>query len=209
MLRLVENARRKQIAWIRTILERTGWTQTELARRAGISHATLSRFLTDPENTRELDTATVGKIMVVSPIPHYENRRGLMPQGFDEAEASVYDGAEDAVVTRVLAAVKGLSNHIELWQLHSSALENAGYIAGDILIVDFSARPQPGDVVCAQVYDTMGSAETAFRIYHRPYLVASSNNPRHLAPVLIDDRVDIRGVVMASVRPRPSLLAAS
>jgi transcriptional regulator with XRE-family HTH domain len=210
MLRVMENARRKQIAWLRAILDETGWNQSELARRAGISHAAISKFLKDSDNAAELATATVGKIHAISPIPHYENVRGAMPAGFDEREAEPFDGDmdNDAAISRAVAAIKGGSNHVEPWVLRTDAIENAGYRSGDILFVDFSAQPKPGDVVCAQIYDNQGGAETAFRLYHKPFLVASSNSPRHLAPTLIDQRVDVRGVVIASLRPRLSRLAS-
>lgn len=209
MLVVMENSRRKQIAWVKAILAETGWNQSELARRAGLTHATLSKFLNDPNNSAELATATVGKLQAVSPIPHYENPRGAMPEGFDEAEAEPYDaGSQDILISRAIEALKGGSNHVQPWVLRTNALENAGYRWGDILAVDMSATPKPGDVVIAQIYDTQGGAETAFRIYHKPYLVASSNSPRHLAPTLIDQRVDVRGVVVASLRPRLSRLAS-
>lgn len=210
MLRVMENTRRKQLAWLKAILERTSWTQTELSRQAGISHTTLSKFVNDPQNLRELDTAVVAKIVAVSPIPHYENVRGGMPAGFDDGEAEPYDAqlGDDAVVSRAIEAAQNGTNSLEPWRLTSRALENAGYLPGDILIVDSSATPRQGDVVRAQIFDQQGGTETTFRIYHKPYLVASSHQLRHLAPTIIDDRVDVRGVVVSSIRPRLSRLAS-
>jgi hypothetical protein len=210
MLSVVENARRKQLAWIKTILDEPKWNHSELARRGNFSHATLSKFLNDPDNQAVLSTSTVNKIAAVSPIPHYENVRGAMPAGFDEDEARRYVSEEesDELIARAVAAIKNGSNHVEPWALTTDALENAGYRSGDILIVDFSAAPRVGDLVCAQIYDLQGGAETTFRIYHKPYLVASSNATRHLTPTLIDQRVDVRGVVVASLRPRLSRLAS-
>lgn len=210
MLDRMDTTRRKQLTWIRAIMGEICWTMGELARQAGLSHATLSKFLKDPDNLRELDIRSVGKIAAVPPIPHYENARGQMPAGFDEHEAAPFTAgdADDEMVERAVAAMKSGSNRVEPWTLQTDALENAGYRRGDVLIVDFSAAPRPGDVVCAQIYDLQGGAETAFRIYHKPYLVASSNSPRYLAPTLIDQRVDVRGVVTASLRPRLSRLAS-
>lgn len=210
MLTRMETPRRKQLAWLRAIKAETGWSNNKLAKAAGISHSTLSKFENDPLNERPLDTATVAKIAAVSPIPHYENVRGAMPEGFDEGEAAPFDTAanDDEVVNRAVTAIKNGSNSMQSWTLKSSALENAGYRPGDVLIVDSSKAPVQGDVILAQIYDLQGGAETAFRIYHKPYLVASSNNPRHLAPTLIDQRVDVRGVVTALVRPRLSRLAS-
>lgn len=209
MLYLVEtSSRRKQLGWLRAVQEATGWNQSELARRAGISHATISRFKNDPDNSSELETSTVSKIAAVSPIPHYENTRAAMPEGFDEGEAIRYDESGDPLVERAVAAMKDGSNQVEPWVLKTDALENVGYRPGDILIVDFSSAPRAGDVVCAQIYDMNGGAETAFRLYFKPFLMSSSNSLRHQAPTIIDDRVDVRGVVVASVRPRITRLAS-
>lgn len=208
MLHLVENARRKQITWVRSIMDQTGWSQTELARRAGITHATLSKFFNDPDNRAELATSTIGKLAAVSPIPHYENVRGALPQGFDAHEAERFEAGDDDYLARAVASLRHGRNDLEAWTLRTDALENAGYREGDVLIVDAAALPQPGDVVCARIYDLQGKAETAFRLYHRPYLVAASNARRHLAPTLLDERVEIAGVVIASLRPRQSRLAS-
>lgn len=209
MLRLVENARRKQLAWVRAIMEETGWSQSELARRAGITHATLSKFFNDADNRQELSTATVGKISAVSPIPHYENARGNVPAGFEEREATPFDPKDDDDdLNRAVDAIRRGRNDIGSWRLNSRAIENIGYLPGDIVVVQFGVMPKDGDVVCAQILDNMGGAETAFRLFKRPYLVAASNAREHLTPTLIDDRVDIKGVVIALLRPRLSALAS-
>jgi SOS-response transcriptional repressor LexA len=93
------------------------------------------------------------------------------------------------------------------WTLRSRALEVAGYLPGDVLIVDLNARPDDGDVVCAQVYER-DNAETLFRIYEAPYLQAATYQRGLFKPLLVDGRrVVLRGVVVASIRPRLSQLA--
>jgi SOS-response transcriptional repressor LexA len=92
--------------------------------------------------------------------------------------------------------------------LRSRSLESAGYMPGDILMVDLNGRPEPGDVVCAQIYDRSGKAETIFRIYEHPFLVAATLDGRLMKPHLVDnDRVVIRGVVIASLRERRAVAA--
>lgn len=213
ILHLVDNARRKQLKWIEEILAATGWNQSRLAKEAGFSHATLSKFRNDPDNLAELDTRTVGKIAAVSPIPHYENVRGAMPAGFDAGEAEPYSSAmeTDPFVARAIEASRESSNAnaIGVWRLNTRALENVGYLPGDVLIVDAAATAKPGDAVIATIEDALrGGHEFVFRVYHKPYLVAASHQQRHLIPTLIDDRVEIRGVVVASIRPRLSRLAS-
>lgn len=207
MLRLVDNTRRKQLAWLQAILDETGWNQSELARRGGFSHATLSRFKNDKSNTAKLDTDTVAKILAVSPVPHYENSRAQIPQGFTEREAAPWsaDKEVDATVIRMVAAAKADQNAVDPWVLNNRAIENLGYRPGDVLMVDLNTKPEAGDVVCAQVYDRMGNPETAFRVYYPPYLMGASNLREYLRPIPVDDRVLVRGVVIAAIRPRMAL----
>lgn len=202
MLLVVDNTRRLQLAWLTAIRDATNWNWSELARQAGVVPQTFSKFRNDPDNRAVLDTRTVEKIQAVSPVPHYLNRRATMPEGFDEGESTPFDPADFPGLERAIAAAIGSNPNVVAWVLKSSALENAGYRNGDILIVDQAATPREGDVVCAQIYDQDGGAETAFRIYHRPYLVAASNAPRFLAPRIVDARVELRGVVIASFRGR-------
>lgn len=209
MLSIVDSTRRAQLAWLKAIQEQTGWNQSEVAKRGGFSHATLSRFRNDPDNLAVLDTRTITKIAAISPIPHYENKKGDMPEGFDEDEATPYMDDGDEVVERAINAIRNGHNSLEPWVLRTNALENLGYRSGDILIVDFAAVPKVGDVVYATIFGKPGSLPgPAFRLYHKPYLVASSNSARHQAPRLIDDRVEVRGVVTASVRARLTSLAS-
>lgn len=204
MLRLVENIRRKQLSWLQAIYDETGWNQSELSRKAGVSHATLSRFVNDSSNSKKLDTDTVAKLLAVSPIPHYENSRAQIPQGFTEREAEqLQDGGYgDPTVARMVQAAKAGQNGVDAWVLHNRAIENLGYLPGDIVMVDLNSKPQAGDVVCAQVFDRMGNAETAFRLYYPPYLMGASGMKEYLRPIPVDDRVLIRGVVIAAIRPR-------
>ncbi|HHY49525.1 MAG TPA: hypothetical protein GYA10_07245 [Alphaproteobacteria bacterium] len=200
-------ARRKQLAWIRATLETNGWTPTRLAREAGISQSTLAKFLGDPLNAAHLSLRSVERIARVSPLAPYATEP-LPGRGFAESDAQPYDAAgADDIVARAVAAAKAGRNHVDPWVLRSRALEAAGYLPGDVLIVDLNARPEDGDVVCAQVYDRRGNAETVFRVLERPFLVAAMLDRRPTRPLLVDDdQVVVRGVVVASVRPRQSRL---
>lgn len=209
MLRLVDNTRRKQLAWLQAIYDETGWNQSGLAKRAGISHATLSKFRNDADAVAVLDTSSVAKIAAVSPIPHYEAQQSTYPEGFHEGEAEELGAeAHDGPMGRAITAMRYGAQALDPWVMRSRVLENIGYLPGDVLMVDLSVLPNEGDVVCAQISDRRGNVETAFRVYHRPYLVAASGDKRFLKPLLIDDHVQIMGVVVASLRPRLSRLAS-
>lgn len=192
------------MAWLEAIRQETGWNWSELARRVDRTPQLFSKFRNDPENRAVLDTRTVEAIAAVSPIPHYQNRRGTMPDGFDEGESEPFAGDPDQLVQKAVETMLEAGKQLQAWTLKTNAIENAGYRSGDVLIVDIGATPREGDIVCAQIYDQRGGAETAFRIYHKPFLVAASNAARFLAPRMIDARVDLRGVVIGSLRGRLS-----
>jgi hypothetical protein len=202
-------ARRKQLAWIQAILDITHWTPTKLAREAGISQSTLAKFLGDPLNAAHLSSRSVERIARVAPLAPYSTEPGTL-RGLAEPDAQPFEprqGGDDLIAKAVFAAKAG-RNHVDPWVLRSRAVEAAGYIPGDILIVDLNAAPEDGDIVCAQIYDRAGNAETIFRVLERPFLVAATLERRHARPLLIDDdQVSIRGVVVASIRPRLSRVA--
>lgn len=204
MLWVVDNTRRQQLAWLETIRKETGWNWSELARQAGVVPQTFSKFRNDAENKAVLDTRTVEKIAAVAPIPHYQNKRGTMPEGFDEGESTPFEAGGNPLLEKAVTAALSTGKNLQAWTLRTTALENAGYRIGDVLIVDAGGTPKDGDVVCAQIYDQRGGAETAFRLYHKPFLVAASSAARFMIPRMIDQRVDLRGVVVGSLRGRLS-----
>lgn len=196
-------ARGKQLAWIQAILSLRRWTPTRLAREARISQSTLAKFLGDPLDTAHLSLRSVEKIAQVSPLAPYLTEPLHHGRGFSESDARPFEPQGDDAATKAIMAAKSGRNHIDPWVLRSRALEAAGYLPGDVLIVDLNENAVDGDVVCAQVYDRSGNAETVFRVLERPFLVAATLERRPTKPLLVDDeQIVIRGVVVASVRPR-------
>lgn len=138
-----------------------------------------------------------------SGIKAYENSLHAKPRGLAETESARYEAEPVSVVDGAIKALKGDRNGLDLWFLRSRCLEAAGYLPNDVLLVDLNARPNPGDIVCAQVYDRAGKADTVFRIYEDPFLVSATLDRSLVKPLLIDnDRVVVRGVVIASFRER-------
>lgn len=203
MLRVVENVRRKQVAWVNAILDHKKWRPSRLAREAGIDHSTLSKFLNDPLNAAQLNTLSVEKIAAVVPFPPYQTQAASRPSGLAEVEAEPYDASTSDILRAAVDALRGGRNGLDAWILHSRALENAGYLPGDVLIVDLNAEPRSGDAVCAQIYDRNGQAETVMRLYEHPFLTSATNDKALMRPHLVDgDRVLLRGVITSSLRPR-------
>lgn len=203
VLSLVENIRRKQIAWVNAVLVYRQWNRSRLAREGGFSHSTLSKFFNDKEDIAQLETTIVEKIARVGGIPPYQTEAPERARGLAESEATPYTASPSDPVAAAIAALKAGRNGLDPWVLQSRALETAGYVPGDILMVDLNAEPKDGDAVCAQVYDRQGKAETVMRLYEDPFLVAATNDKHLMRPLLVDrDRVMVRGVVVASMRPR-------
>ena len=212
MLRLVStettSLRRKQLAWVQAILDFRTWNPTRLAREAGVSQSTLAKFLNDPENVAQLSTNTVEKLAMAGGIRPYETAPTMVPRSMSDRETERFEGfSTEPAFTRMIGTLS-TGNAVVPRVLHSKALEAAGYLPGDVLMVDMNAVPQDGDLVCAEVYDRTGSAETVFRIYDHPFLVAASFARRPVKPLLVNNEtVFVRGVVTSSHRLRPALLA--
>lgn len=192
-----------QRAYIETVAKRTGLSYSEIGRRSHLSHSTITRFMNAEGRSGTLSTLTISQIADATGVPATALAAGAEGVSEGEAEPYVAFGAD----SRFEQAVKVLTagrNGADAWLLRTSALEDAGYQPGDVVIVDLNATPTQGDAVCAQVYDwDKMRAETVFRIYEEPYLVAASRDARLRKPMVVDGKaVVIKGVVTDLIRPR-------
>lgn len=175
----------------------------ELARRTKVNPSTFAKFRNDPDNKAMLEDATVSRIEEATGIKAYELSISGKARGLADQESSRYDAEPLQSLDGAVAALKAGRNGVDPWILRSRCLENVGYMPGDVMMVDLNAKPEPGDVVCAQVYDRTGRADTVFRIFEDPFLIASTMEASLMKPLLIDnDRIVVRGVVIASFRER-------
>lgn len=210
MLCVVENVRKKHLDWINFILETKGWKPHHLASVSGVDASTLSRFFdrTNPLSTRTLNSRSVELIAEASGIPPFETNIPQPIRGVADRESEAYEAEKVTSTNEAVKALQGARNGVDAWVMRSRALEAAGYLPGDILVVDMNAAPQSGDVVCAEILDRSGKPEMVMRILERPFLVAATFDPSLFKPMLIDgDRVTVRGVVIASFRERRAVAA--
>ena len=92
--------------------------------------------------------------------------------------------------------------HAMVCRAGGRAMDLAGVLAGDFLILDPELDPAPGDIVVAQIYDDeAGNAETVIRAHQPPNLVPRSTDPRATVHSL-GDNVRIVGVVTVVWRRR-------
>lgn len=195
-----------QRSYLDSVMQRTGWSQSELALRAGLDPSTLSRFLSGDRQGHSLRPATIRKIESVSGIGFGASNKESepRPEGFAEAEAEPLSIIPASPMNAIVEALTRGHRNVDPWTLRSRALESAGFLPGDIVIVALGETPLSGDVVCAQLYDwSTGKAETVFRIFQPPYLVAASPDPAFMRPHVVDDaKVQIKGVVINTIRNR-------
>jgi hypothetical protein len=181
---------------------------TPLAQELGIAASTLTRLLSEPDDsTVTLHARTLSKLEEYSGIPFTSGgEQSGVGRGFRE-EAVPYDAKDaDPALSAALKAIIS-DRRAVLWTVRTRSLEGLGVLPGDIVIVDLGVRAQPGDTVCAEVYDVRrGTAETVLRVYEPPFLVAASFDETQRRALFVDDNnVTIKGVVLPHrLRPTPA-----
>jgi len=192
--------------WLKRLPGITGKKLTTLAREINVSPSTLTRPVSEGDHgTSTLHANTIAKIVAAFGVAPPSELTGSRGRG-----AGPLRLAEDAVpfvppprseIAAAIAALAGGHNGVAPYLVKTAALELAGFLPGDIVLVDQNAVPRPGEPVCARVREWPGSAPlTVLRVYTVTgpvkLLLPQSTNTR-LAPIVIDDeRVSIEGAVL-------------
>lgn len=193
--------RARILEWVEWLRQRTGQTLSELAEGAGLSSNTLTRL-------KQRDSALLDALSVRMLCEHTglagPDLYKLGPTSGHAEEASRFDaaapGVDPAIIQFVTLMTKNRPN-AAAWWLKTRAIEESGYMIGDLVITDSAVPPHAGDAVCAQI--RTGSAEVVFRIFEPPYLMAFHNDASVRKPLLIDnDRVIVIGTITESLRTR-------
>jgi hypothetical protein len=207
-----EQTSRHHREYLRRVIAHVDKPATRIAKEIGVAASTLTRLLNAPEaSTATLHARTISKLQEFSGISLFggDTSTAQGPRGLAE-DAVLFDVTNaDPAVSAAIKALIGGRQAADPWTIRTRALEGVGYLPGDIVIVDLGRRPEPGEVVCAQVYDWgRVAAETVMRIYEPPFLVAASLDEQLRRPLMVDnERVIIKGVVLPH-RLRPSAPAA-
>jgi transcriptional regulator with XRE-family HTH domain len=195
--------RARILDWVEWLRVRTGQSLSEMAEGAGLSNNTLTRLR--QRESALLDALSVRMLCEYTGLPGPDLYKLGHTSGFTE-EAEPYDvtASSDPATTAFVKLMLKDRPDAASWLLKTRALEGLGYMQGDIVITDARILPRAGDAVCAQVYDLRtGTAETVFRVYEPPYLIAHSADPALRKPLLIDnERVIVMGAVTESFRTR-------
>ena len=199
-------SREEQLAFIRRVLALTGWSQTVLAKRAGLDPSTLSRFLAPSRDHNMLRNSTISRIGEVTGL-RAEDVVDVPPSPALAEEAVPVSESGNDIIAMMLNQYRTRYKAVDAWRLNNRALELAGYQPGDILFLALDELPLAGDVVCAQLYDfAKQKAVSLFRLYHPPYLVASSTDAALVKPLPADGTgIVVKGVVVGSFRQRRPL----
>lgn len=195
--------------FLRLVVEKTGVKPTPLAEKIGVSPSTLTRIYNEPDNGKAtLRATTIAKLESFSGIaaPGIDFSDGERATTGLREDAIPYKDSGDTSLAPIIKAIVGNRKNIDPWTLQTRALECAGFMPGDTILVDLSSAPKTGDPCCAQVYDWRGGkAETVMRIFEPPYLVAATFDANLRKPLLIDsERVIVKGLIMPHrLRGRP------
>lgn len=200
----MSTSKEEQVAWVKAVQMHMGISLTELARRARIAPSTLQRPVNDAEYHGMISGRTMAAVAAVAGLNVMEFPARM--RGLAEADATpfTYDDRNDAAdnLNRAVRELVRGRNGRDPWVMRSYALEMAGVLPGDIMILDMNRQAKPRDIVCAQIYDWSGSkSETVFRLFDPPYLMTHSIRTGIEKPVAVDNAtVIIKGVVVAVLR---------
>lgn len=204
----MNTSKEEQVAWVKAVAAHLGVSLTELARRARIAPSTLQRPVNDPAFPGMISGRTMAAVAQVANLNVMEFPGRMRGLAENDATPFLYDEKNDALdnVNRAVRELVRGRNGRDPWVMKSYALELAGVMPDDIMIVDLNRQPRPRDIVCAQIYDWSGmKSETVFRLYEPPYLVTHSMRAGIEKPLAVDDStVLIKGVVDAVLRARPN-----
>jgi len=193
----------EQIAWVRAVLAHLGISATELARRAKLAPSTLHRPLNEADYPGLLSGRTLAAIAGVAGVRPLEFPARM--RGMAEPEAELYrpDRADTDPTSRAVRELTAGRNGRDAWVMSGWALDLAGVLPGDVVVVDMNLQPRPRDLVCAQIYDWSGmKSETVFRVFDPPFLIVRSTRLEE-KPLTVDgNTVIIKGVVTSVLRQR-------
>lgn len=199
--------------WFKAQQKKVGVTADDIARRMGRTRSNVSHIYSGKQRM-SLDWAQAFAEVLHVPLHDVLKHAGILEEtldrpiarGFSEGDATPWTGkgGEDAQVRDRAACFGGGKPGTDIWTVQSSALQFAGYLPGDFILVDThqSERCRAGDVVIAQKYDwKTGTATTVLRRYEPPVLVASGPDPDDQRVLVVDgNQVAISGKVIASWR---------
>lgn len=100
--------------WLLKQLEERGWSQAELARRAGLGNATLSRFITETHNPGPDACLAIARALKVPPVEVFR-LAGILP-AIDESRLREFEEVSemlaslpDSIRTQTMRAIRAIA----------------------------------------------------------------------------------------------------
>lgn len=191
--------------WFKQRHLEVGISQGAAAERLGRAPTFFTRVYSGQQRLRPEEIERLADILQV-PVSEIRRRANLSGAEITADGDVIPWAAEDAAdqcTGDVLALLMRDRAGVEPWRVSTSAMQLAGYIEGDLILVDRTrSTPIAGNIVLAQVYDWhLGSAKTLLRRYDPPVITAASADPRGARPYIVDGtNVTVVGTVVASWR---------
>ena len=196
--------------WFKTQQKRVGATAEDIARVMGRSRVNVSHILTGRQRM-SLEWAQAFAEVLQVPLAQVLEKAGVTDRdtaqqaapGFSDGDAAPWTGkTTNPGKFEAIGAAFGARPGVDVWTVKARAMELAGILPGDFILVDTHAAEmvKTGDVVIAQVY-SRGTAKTVLRRWSAPVLLAQCS-PSEDEPVYVvdGDNVAIRGKVIANWR---------
>jgi len=201
--------------WFKLQQKRVGVTAEDIAARMGRSRSNVSHILSGKQRMSVEWAKAFAEVLQV-PVAEVLERAGAIDgkaaqtlrPGFTESDAVAWvpgpSLAEGAAVRGIAAVLGGDRPGVDIWRVRSCAMQMAGYMPDDYMLVDTHAaeRVRSGDVVIAQVYNSIAAtATTVLRRLLSPVLVTASADQGEATAHIVDGvNVLVRGKVVASWR---------
>ncbi len=212
------------IAYVDALLRETGLDLTNLARRAGVSSTTLTRFHNDPNYTNSLSARTLKKLSDATGVPLPPDLGGAPSNAINHAGAPVAPGSIRAnaippagprdlpVVGHARGGKEGyffdngiVESFVERpWFLLGQSNAYAVYVNdssmepvlrhGQLAYVSPTVPPTPGDDVIVQLTDGQGLIKRLARRTTR-HLVLEQFNPARRLEIPVDSVRSVHLVV--------------
>lgn len=202
-----EERRQRDLRWLSFVERATRLSLAQVEKQSGIGHSTLSR-IRRPGTMHHLSERAYGPVSRRFNIPgplEFENAatpRALETSGFREEAVLFAFETGDTRATAARALIAG-RNNTHAWTISSDVLKRAGVLPGDVLIIEGGRQPQPGNIVCAQVYDRVGGlhADTVMRVYRPGWLMPASDDTIGWPPIkMAEGEVAVMGVMTHLIR---------
>jgi len=172
--------------WLQGLSRSTGMTLSAIAKEADVSTTTVTRFVNDRGYKFDLARRTIRKI---------EARFGTkapVASGLSDRHGQSFELRKDPA---------GSARAQEVAMVTDDALDLRGFRRGDLCHLTNDAKPEAGDLVFAEIHNSLHRRERIVRIYSPPYLLAHSTSFELNRPLLIEPgRVQILGVVVRMSR---------